>query len=133
MTAPIYPQLSSGALSQFPVQKRRKLRTVCNISEDGRPVGLSDQTGATTEWRLTYAALTDVEIATIHDFFAAAEGTLNPFTFVDPTDNLLANSDELDDPVWEAGPLVALSRGETDPLGGLSAWRLSNNGDGVQS
>jgi len=133
MTAPIYPQLGSGALSQFPVQKRRKLRTVRNVSEDGRHVRLSDPTGTTTEWHLTYDDLTDVEMATIHDFFAVAEGTLNSFTFLDPTDNLLANSDELDHPVWEAGPLLTLSKGETDPKGGLSAWRLSNRGDGVQS
>jgi len=133
MTAPIYPQLSSGALSQFPVQKRRRLRTVCNVSEDGRHVRLSDPTGTATEWRLTYADLTDVEMATIRDFFAAAEGTLNSFTFLDPTGNLLANSDELDHPVWEAGPLLALSKGEADPVGGLSAWRLFNRSDGVQN
>ena len=36
-------------------------------------------------------------------FFAAAEGTLNDFTFVDPTDNLIAQSDHLDNVVWQAG------------------------------
>jgi hypothetical protein len=33
-----YPQLGSGALSQFPVQKTRRARTVVNVAADGRRV-----------------------------------------------------------------------------------------------
>lgn len=133
MTLPIYPQLSSGALSQFPVQKRRKLRTVSNLSEDGRTVLLSDPGGATTEWRLTYSGLTDRELEALSSFFSAAEGTLNSFTFVDPTDNLLASTDDMDSPVWEVGPALTKSKGESDPTGELSAWQIANHGDAAQT
>ena len=57
------------------------------------------------EWSLRYAGSEDAELATLQQFFTAAEGTLNAFTFLDPTSNLLAWSDHLDNAVWVPGPL----------------------------
>ena len=51
-------------------------------------VKLADPAGAVTEWDLPYTGLSDAELTTLEQFFAAAEGTLNDFTFVDPTGNL---------------------------------------------
>ena len=50
-----YPQLGSGALSQFPVQKTRRARTVVNQAADGSTIKLADPAGMVTEWTLTYA------------------------------------------------------------------------------
>jgi len=71
----VYPQLGSGALSQFPVRRRRTLRTVANYTADGRAIKLPDPAGAVTEWSLQYAGLTDDEATALEQFFAAAEGT----------------------------------------------------------
>src|ERR1035441_8859924 len=60
---PTYPQLGSGALSQFPVQKTRRLRTVVNQAADGSTIKLADPAAEVTEWLLTYADLRDAEAA----------------------------------------------------------------------
>ena len=129
----VYPQLATGALSQFPVQKRRRLRTVVNTSLDGRAIKLADPGAEITEWQLAYAGLTDAEVAALQQFFAAAEGTLNSFTFLDPTGNLFAWSDQLDNAAWAAGPFLSVAGGIADPAGGTTAWRLTNTGAGAQN
>jgi hypothetical protein len=122
----IYPQLGTGALTQFPVQKRRRLRTVINAAADGSSVKLADPNGEYTEWTLQYAGLSDTEVSALQQFFAAAEGTLNDFTFLDPTGNLLAWSDDLTNSVWAPGPQLGIT-------GGPGAWHLINPGGGPQS
>jgi hypothetical protein len=129
----VYPQLATGALSQFPVQKRRRLRTVVNTSLDGRPIKLADPGAETTEWQLAYAGLTDDEVAALQQFFAASEGTLNSFTFLDPTGNLFAWSGQLSNAAWAAGPLLSVAGGIADPAGGTNAWHLADTGAGAQN
>jgi hypothetical protein len=121
-----YPQLGTGALSHFPVRKRRRMRTAVNVMADGSSIKLADPPGEFTEWILEYSQLSDAELAVIQQFFTAAEGTLNTFTFLDPTSNLLARSDQLDNAVWVRGPLLSLS-------GGPGTWHLSNTGGGAQN
>ena len=127
-----YPQLGSGALSQFPVQKNRRARTVVNQAADGSRIKLADPAAKVTEWVLNYADLSDEEATALLGFFAAAEGTLNGFTFLDPVGNLLAWSEQLDEAVWQKDPLLTLTAGVADPRGGTRAWRLSNSGGAGQ-
>jgi hypothetical protein len=127
-----YPQLGSGALCQYPVQKNRRARTVVNQAAGGSRIKLADPLGSATEWVLTYTDLSDEEANALLGFFAAAEGTLNGFTFLDPAGNLLAWSDQLDEDVWQKDPRLALSGGLDDPQGGTRAWRLTNAGGGEQ-
>src|SRR5664279_1587561 len=129
----VYPQLITGALSQFPVQKRHRLRTVVNTSLDGRQIKLPDPGAETTEWQLAYAGLTDDEVAALEQFFADAEGTLNGFTFLDPTANLFAWSDKLDNAAWAKGPFFSITGGVADPAGGTNAWHLANSAGGTQN
>jgi hypothetical protein len=128
-----YPQLQSGALSQFPVQKKRRTRTVVNLAADGSTIKLADPAAAVTEWLLTYRDLSDDEAATMRAFFNAAEGTLNGFTFLDPAGNLLAWSEQLNNAAWQTGPLLSLTSEISDPQGGTHAWRLSNSGAAEQT
>jgi hypothetical protein len=129
----VYPQLATGALSQFPVQKRRRLRTVVNTSLDGRAIKLADPAAEITEWQLAYAGLTDDEVAALEQFFAATEGTLNSFTFLDPTGNLFAWSDKLDNAAWAKDPFFSIAGGIADPAGGTNAWHLTDSGAGAQN
>ena len=117
----IYPQLSA-ALIQFPVVKRRRMRTIVNAMADGGAVKLSDPGGQTTEWELKYAELSDGELAALQQFFAATEGSLNGFTFLDPAGNLLAWSEDLTNAIWNKGPLLQVHGGT-----------LTNTGGGPQS
>src|ERR1035437_9312192 len=96
----LYPQLSTGALSQFPVRKHRRLRTVVNTMADGSTIKLADPGATATEWQLNYSGLTDGELAVLQQFFRDAEGRLQGFTFLDPTANLLAWSDHLENVAW---------------------------------
>jgi hypothetical protein len=128
-----YPQLASGALSQFPVRKTRRARTVVNQAADGSTIKLADPATQVTEWVLTYTDLSDEEAGALRAFFIAAEGTLNGFTFLDPAGNLLAWSDQLDEAAWQKDPLLSLTGSVADPRGGTSAWRLSNGGGAAQS
>lgn len=128
----VYPQLTTGALTQFPVQRGHQLRTLVNTAADGTVVKLADPGAETVVWQLAYAALNDTELAALQQFFTAAEGTLNNFTFVDPTANLLAWSDDLSNAVWDAGPFLSSTGANSDPAGGNNAWQVVNSGAGAQ-
>src|SRR4051812_13660011 len=100
MSTLVYPQLI-----QFPVRKTKRPRTVVNRAADGSTVRLADPAAEVTEWRLDYVDLTDEEAGMLEQFFGAAEGSLNEFTFLDPTGNLLARSGKFDAEVWQKDPL----------------------------
>jgi hypothetical protein len=122
----VYPQLPTGTLVQFPVGKRRRMRTAVNVMADGSSIKLADPPGEFTEWTLRYSQLSDEELAAIQQFFTAAEGSLNSFTFLDPNANLLAWSDQLQNAAWVRGPFLSVT-------GGPTIWHLNNTGAGPQS
>jgi hypothetical protein len=112
-------------MAQLPIIKRSRQRTVVNRMADGRKVKLADPAAGLTEWQLEYRDLSDDEAEILQDFFEKTEGSLNSFTFVDPTANLLASSDALDSAAWLKEPLLTLS-------GGPEGWRLTNGGAAPQ-
>jgi hypothetical protein len=121
-----FPQLSSGATGQFPITRQRSARTVVNQSWQGYQVKLADPGAAITDWHLSFAEMSDQELAALEALFQAVEGRLTPFTFLDPADNLLAWSEQQSQAVWQAGPLLTLTGGVTDPMGGTAAYQVSN-------
>jgi len=104
-----------------------------NVAADGSSIKMADPAGATVEWQLQYANLSDTELAALQQFFTAMEGSLNSFTFLDPAANLLAWSEDLTNAVWASAPFLTLSGNVADPLGGSSAWQLANSGEGAQA
>jgi hypothetical protein len=128
----VFPQLTSGALAQFPVTKSNQLRTVVNTMADGSVITLADPAGAFTGWQLQYSNLSDAEAAALQQFFSSMEGSLNQFIFLDPTANLFAWSDQLTNDVWTADPFAGLTGGVADPLGGTNGWTLTNSGEAPQ-
>lgn len=121
-----FPQLSSGATGQFPITRQRSARTVVNQTWQGYQVKLADPAAAITDWHLSFAEMSDQELAALEALFQAVEGRLTPFTFLDPADNLLAWSDQQNQAVWQAGPLLTLTGGVADPMGGMAAYHVSN-------
>ena len=133
MTMLVYPQLATGALCQFPLQKTHRRRTVVNRAADGSEIKLADPAYDITQWRLQYVDLSDQEAQALADFFSATEGSLNGFTFVDPAGNLLSSTDELSGQVWQKDPMLAVAGGIADPAGGTNAWQLVNSGAAEQA
>src|SRR5262249_28067481 len=95
-----FPQLLTGASSQYPIRKRSAYRTIRNLCLDGREIKLTDPAASAIDWTLTFEELIDDEISALRDFFGSVEGRLGTFTFLDPTDNLLAWSERFDEAVW---------------------------------
>jgi hypothetical protein len=128
----MYPQLTSGALSQFPIVKKRCVRNVENVAADGSSVKFADPAADTVEWQLQYSGIDDNELAALEQFFTSMEGSLNTFTFLDPNGNLLAWSGDLTNAVWTADPYLSLTGSVADPMGGTDGWHVSNSGAGAQ-
>jgi hypothetical protein len=121
-----FPQLASGAVSQFPIRKRWQRRTVVNRLLDGRAVKLADPDGSTVEWRLELEGLGEEERSRIESLFAEAEGRLKSFVFLDPTDNLLTWSEDLAQAAWVRGAGLELTANVADPAGTSRAARITN-------
>lgn len=121
-----FPQLSSGATGQFPIQRTRIARTVLNQSLQDYQIKLADPGAAITEWHLSFQELSDQELAALEALFQAVEGSLTPFTFLDPVGNLLAWSEQQNQAAWQVDPLLTLTNGLPDPLGGMGAYQVSN-------
>ena len=127
-----FPQLQTGASGQYPIRKRRLERTIRNLSPDGREIKFADAGALTIEWQLNFEELTDAEKNAVEGFYQGMEGSLGTFTFLDPTDNLFAWSEKLDEAVWEKDPLLQITAGITDPLGTTRASRMVNSGGASQ-
>src|SRR5882762_4471679 len=106
-----FPQLSTGAVGQYPIQKRRLSRTVMNEVLSGAKLKLADPNMAAVEWTLDFQTLTDGERDSLAQLYGEVEGRLGNFTFLDPTDNLLCWSGKLDEAVWERNSLLTITPG----------------------
>lgn len=126
-----FPQISSGAIAQFPLQRKRQWRAITNVLESGEMVSLRDSTGGQIEWRLGYRDLTDPEVGSLTALYAASAGGAVPFGFVDPMANLLGWSEDLSQPGWQFG-LLTTTGGGSDPVGTQRAWTLQNATSGEQ-
>ena len=127
-----FPQLIGGSVSQYPVSRSTSVRTVSNGLLGGDAIRMADAPAAMVRWQLTYANLTDQETQAINQLFAASEGQLNTFTFLDPIDNLLTWTEDWTKPAWAADPLLMVTVGQNDPAGGTGAIQLTNTAQAVQ-
>lgn len=127
-----FPQLPTGAAGQYPIVRRRRVRTVVNEGGDGSRVKYADSGTAELEWELRLRGLTETERQDLEGLFNAVEGRLWTFVFLDPVENLLAKSGDLGAAVWAKDPLLVLEGGVADGWGGVEAWRISNSGQTAQ-
>lgn len=127
-----YPQLTTGAVSQFPVTRNVEMRTVVNQLPGGFTIRMADQGSQKVQWRLQYSSLTDSERSSIESLFEASEGQLSTFTFLDPTANLLVWSEDWTQTSWTADPLLQVSGGVQDPFGNSDGVQLTNTAQATQ-
>ncbi len=129
----VFPQLQTGAGGQFPIIRRRTLTTMGNTLADGSRIVYADGPLRANAWDLTLRDLSDNECAAIQQLFESVEGRKGTFTFLDPVSNLLAHSEELDGSCWTKDPMLQITTGIDDPMGGHRAIRLINAGQTGQS
>ena len=129
----VFPQLASGAVTQFPLRIREKTRTLINETADGRRIRYSDPGAETLEWELSHAALSDDEWIAIESLFRDCEGRRHSFLFLDPWSNLVAASESFSDSTWARGPGLGLSEGIANPEGQPRATQVSNTAGALQS
>lgn len=123
-----YPQLASGAVSQYPIKKTGAVRTVKNILPDGSMILYRDPNGSQCFWDLSYADLGPADMQALQDHFNSCGGPLRAFTFIDPTENMLVWSSDLRLPPWQCGSSLQLNPGVSDPDGGLEGFSVTNLG-----
>jgi hypothetical protein len=127
-----FPQLSSGALAQYPIKKALLTRTIKNVLPDGSMIVLADPAAARLAWQMTYVELSAPEVQALQNHFGACVGPYHGFTFIDPTDNMLAFTSDLTAAAWQRSTLISVSPGQPDPNGGTAAFTLVNEGQARQ-
>ena len=127
-----FPQLSSGALAQYPLRRMLIQRSIKNILADGSMIMLPDPGAARMVWQLAYTGLSGNDMAALASHFAACEARLQGFTFIDPTGNMLVNSANLKAAGWLTPSTVTVTENMTDPAGGAQAFEVVNAGQATQ-
>jgi hypothetical protein len=128
----VFPQLTSGAIVQFPFRSTYRRRTIVNELADGRFVRFHDWGVSTTAWRIEYSDLGEAEWEAIRNLHEEAEGRLRTFLFFDPNGNLMAWTEDFEREIWVKDPFLAVGAAVADPLGGLKARRLTNSSSAEQ-
>jgi len=123
-----FPQLSTGAMSCFPLMRSRRTRKVMNELWDGRRMVHVSGEPEVVEWELRFEGLSDEERAAVEEIFEACDGQWGTFAFLDPWSNLLKFSGDLTKEVWHRDPMVRVAGGVPDPCGGTAAFRITNTG-----
>ena len=127
-----FPQIGTGSVAQFPLTRSRKWRPIANQLESTAQIILPDAAAGEIGWRLGYQDLTDAEAGALSALFTSSQGSFGAFTFVDPMANLLGWSEDVSQPVWQAG-LLQHANGVSDPLGTLRASSIINASPGAQT
>lgn len=97
-----FPQLSTGALTQYPIKRVKSVHTAGYMTEDGTKVMYLDPNGGSLTWQLSYSGLTQDEVTSLEALFEACSGQFRAFTFLDPLANLLGRQ-------WQPDAAVQLS------------------------
>jgi hypothetical protein len=125
-----FPQLSSGAVVQYPLQKSKVVRNITNYLPDGTVILQPDPGASRTVWQMSYEALSSSDVETLAECFSSCQGRLSAFTFIDPSDNMLQNSSNPTAAPWQAGSLLHWSSGATDPTLANNGFTVTNTGQG---
>lgn len=129
----VFPQLLTGASALYPVTLKLIQRTVVNVLGDGSMVVFADPDAAATGWELHASGITLAEWTAVESLFVAASGMWQTFTFLDPTGNLLEQSENFGAGAWTNGALIELTTGVADPLGTTRATGVINAGEAAES
>ena len=91
----VFPQLMSGAVAQYPLEKRRRTRSTMVRTEGGSWYTRHDAGADAVEWTLHYSDLDAEQAERLGAFFAEAEGRLRTFLLVVTRGKILTWSGEM--------------------------------------
>jgi hypothetical protein len=83
---PSFPTLKTGAVAQYPASRSLSFQNEALRFVDGTEQRYRDSAGALRRWELQLDRLDEGEIAAIAEFFTAAQGAYEEFSFTDPWD-----------------------------------------------
>lgn len=127
-----FPQLASGAVAQYPLERAWRYRTVRQEMRDGTVRRYDDGGPGELEWAIGLESLTPPEMGALQALFEQCRGRFGEFVMLDPAGNLVSWSEDLSKPVWVKDPLLTVTAGVADPGGTTRATRLINAGLGPQ-
>lgn len=128
-----FPQLSTGAVAQYPFKRTRVGRSIKNVLPSGDMILLPDPGASQLIWELQYSALSAADMQALAGLFQTCAGPVSAFTFIDPADNMLASSAAFVAPAWNVPSTVTVAPGISDPFGGTNAITLTNTGQAAQA
>ena len=123
-----FPHLKHGLGTQFPIRRSTKYRTVVNAGDLATNLRASDPGAKRIAWWLRYRGLDDDEVGSLQNLFRAVRGPLRPFVFLDPEDNLIAESEDLSKAVWQKSPGLTMGTAGSTPAETQLAYQLSASG-----
>lgn len=128
-----FPQLSTGAIAQYPIKKTLVSRSITNLLPDGSMILQADPGASKLIWEMSFSELATADSQALQAHFEACYGPYYAFTFIDPTDNMLASSADLTNTAWTKDPQIQIVAGTADPSGGSSAFMVTNAGSAPQN
>ncbi len=131
MSNTFFPQLGTGFV-QYPLRKQRTLRTVTNVLPGGRLILFQDTASASLNWTLKFGGISLQDANLLRAHYEVCSGPLYPFTFADPTDNLLAWSSDLSNSIWQRLKFIQIGAQILDPLGSTTAFSVTNTSQSFQ-
>ncbi|HEX7363302.1 MAG TPA: hypothetical protein VF283_22660 [Bryobacteraceae bacterium] len=127
-----FPQLSTGALAQYPIRKATVARTIRNILPDGSLVLYPDSSASLMAWQFSYTNLPSNDWVSLQNHFSVCSGPVHAFTFIDPTENMFVSSSDPSGAPWQHSPLITFTPNAADPNGGTAAFTVTNTGQTPQ-
>jgi uncharacterized protein DUF2460 len=86
---PTFPTLKTGAVAQYPATRSLAFQNESLRFVDGTEQRYRDSAGPLHRWEILLDRLDDGEVAAIEEFFLAAQGSFEDFSFADPWDDHL--------------------------------------------
>jgi len=81
-----FPTLKTGAVAQYPAQRRLQFQNQALRFVDGSEQRYQDSAGGLHKWVIQLTLLDEGEMAAIEHFFLANQGRFLGFAFTDPWD-----------------------------------------------
>ena len=81
-----FPTLKTGAVAQYPAQRRLQFQNQALRFVDGSEQRYQDSAGGLHKWVIQLTLLDEGEMAAIENFFLANQGRFSSFAFTDPWD-----------------------------------------------
>jgi hypothetical protein len=121
-----FPQLNARGLRvQLPASSSQVHLTRLESQPSGPRFATAERTNPVSRWQLQYPQLTTAELGVLDAFFASQDGELGEWTWLDPSGNMCAYSDEFAQSAWEKYNSASVGSAIADPFGGSRAYSVS--------